>query len=102
MLVGTSINATHQLTVYAVYKNTTSSNGTKATRLQDVTNKATYNSSNERIATVSATGFVHAVGSGSADITVSYTAAPGSPSLATASEGKVPTTFTVTVPILVR
>ena len=63
---------------------------------------ASYISSDERVATVSATGLVRAVGSGSANITVSYTAVPGFPSLGTASEGKVPITVTFTVPTLVR
>ena len=101
MPVGLNINGTQQLTIYAVYKNTTGANATKATRLEEVTADSTYKSSNEKIATVNATGFVRAVALGAANITVSYTAAPGSANLSAAAEGKAPITVTVIVPVLV-
>ena len=101
MPVGLNINGTQQLTIYAVYKNTTGANATKATRLEEVTADSTYKSSNEKIATVNATGFVRALALGAANITVSYTAAPGSANISAAGEGKAPITVTVIVPVLV-
>ncbi len=82
--------ATQQLTIFAYYKGSGSGNSTK-TRLEDVTAKAVYKSSNEKIVTVDARGFVKTVGSGAADIIVSYTAVPGSANLPAALRGgKVP------------
>ena len=102
MTVGVNINATQQLTVYAVYKNTGSNNATRATRLEVVTDEAVYKSSNDKIAAVNATGFVRAVSPGWANITISYTAVPGSANLSAASRGKIPITVKTTVPILVN
>ena len=102
MPVGVNINATQQLTVYAVFENKGSNNATEGTRLEEVTDEAVYKSSDDKIATVSATGFVRAVSPGSADIIISYTAVPGSANLSAASQGKVPITVSTTVPILVN
>ena len=101
MPVGVNINATQQLTVYAVYKNTVSDNATKATRLEVVTDKAVFQSSNDKIATVNGSGFVRARALGAANITVSYTAVPGSANFTTAADGKTPITVAVIVPVLV-
>ncbi len=94
--------ATQQLTIFAYYKGSGSGNSTKK-RLEDVTAKAVYKSSNEKIATVDARGFVKTVGSGAADIIVSYTAVPGSANLAAALHGgRVPETFSTVVPVTVN
>ena len=89
---GVAINTTQQLTIYAIYKNTA---------LEDVTANCTYQSSNEMTATVNASGFVKAVGSGYADIMVSYTVVPGTANFTGASAGKVPVTFSVNVSVTV-
>ena len=94
-------NDTQQLTIEAIYRNTTTSNTTKATRSEDVTANSTYRSSNDNIATVTSGGLIQGVAVGSATITVSYTAVPGSANLTAASGGKVPITVTVTVPVIV-
>ena len=89
---GVAVNTTQQLTIYAIYKKTT---------LEDVTANCTYQSSNENIATVNATGLVKAVGSGSATIMVSYTVVPGTANFTGATAGKVPITFSVNVSVTV-
>ena len=96
------VTSTQQLTVYALYKNTTSTNATKATRFEDVTANSTYVSSNDKIVTVTSGGLAQAVSPGSAKITVFYTAAPGSANMSTAAQGKVPITVTFTIPVDVR
>lgn len=60
--------ATQQLTVTANYGSGKS---------VDVTESATYSSTNESVATVSATGLITAVGEGTATINVSYEGASG-------------------------
>lgn len=99
---GITVNSTRQLTVYAVYKNLTSINSTKAVRFEDVTENCTYSSGNETIATVNISGTVKATGPGTTSITVSYTAAPGTANLSNASLGKIPVTFTTAVTVIVR
>ena len=95
-------NATRQLTIYAIYKNIiNTNNATKATRIEDVTANSTYKSSNDKVATVTSGGFIRAVGPGEANITASYTVAPGSANISSAAQGKVPITVTVTVPVSV-
>jgi hypothetical protein len=94
-------NSTRQLTIYAIYKNATDDNATKATRIEFVTDNCTFKSNNDDIVTVSDGGLVRAVSPGSANITVFYTAAPGSSNRTAAAEGKVPVTFNVTVPVTV-
>lgn len=89
-------NATRQLTIYAVRTNI-SDNGTKATRLDDVTANCTFKSSNENIATVNASGFVQVRSAGQANITATYIGPPGSSNLSNAATGKIPTIFTVDV-----
>ncbi|GEM_PF-1877409 len=95
------INATQQLTIYALYKNPTTSNATGTGRVEDVTAKSTYQSSNDKIATVTPDGLVQGVAVGSANITVSYTAAPGSANLSEPAAGKIPITISVVVPVFV-
>ena len=94
-------NETVQLTINALYRNTATANASGAGRLEDVTANCTYKSSNEKIATVTSGGLVKALVVGSANIFVSYTAAPGSANMSTASAGKAPITVTTTVPIIV-
>ena len=107
---GIPVNTTEQLTIYAVYKapstqgkfpsrNTATAS---AGRFEDVTDKAVFQSSNTAAVTVTAEGLVRAVASGAANITVSYTAIPGSANLTAAAEGKIPITVTVNVPAYVR
>ena len=102
IIQGITVNSTQQLTVYAIYKNTTTSNTTTIGRSEDVTANCTYQSSNDKIATVTSGGLVQAVARGSANITTSYTASPGSANISSAAQGKVPITVTVTVPVTVR
>lgn len=90
---GVAVNTTQQLTIYAIYKNTTT---------EDVTANCTYQSSNEMTATVNASGFVKAVGPGSATIMVSYTVVPGTANFTGAAAGKVPVTFSVNVSVTVH
>jgi hypothetical protein len=97
-----AVNTTRQITVYAIYKNSNSENATKAIRAVDVTDNCTYQSSNERIAVCSPTGLVRTTGSGTANITASYTAAPGSANMSNAAAGKVLMTFTANVGVFVR
>ncbi|MDO8716667.1 MAG: hypothetical protein Q7J73_07685 [Dehalococcoidales bacterium] len=94
-------NSTVQLTINALYRNTATINATGAGRIEEVTTNCTYKSSNAKIVTVTSGGFVQAVAVGSAVITVSYTAAPGSANFTTASAGKEPITVTTTVPVIV-
>ena len=95
------VDYTEQFTVYAIYKNITVDNTTKATRLEEVTDKAVYQSSNENIVTVNDSGFVRGIAVGTADITISYTAAPGSSNMTAAAiaAGKEPITVTFRVPV---
>jgi len=60
--------ATQQLTVTANYG---------SGKTVDVTESATYSSTDESVATVSATGLITAVGEGTATINVSYEGASG-------------------------
>lgn len=99
---GITVNTIRQLTIYAVYKNTTSANATKAVRLVNITDNCTYTSTNEAIVTVNQSGAVKATGPGTINITISYTAAPGSPNMSTASDGKKPETFTTKVQVFVK
>ncbi|MDO8715879.1 MAG: hypothetical protein Q7J73_03605, partial [Dehalococcoidales bacterium] len=99
---GIFVNATRQLTVYAVFKNFTATNTTKATRVEDVTANSSYRSSNANVATVNGSGFIVAMAPGSTNVTISYTASPGSANLSAAAEGKTPITVTFTVPVTVR
>jgi hypothetical protein len=107
---GIPVNTTEQLTIYAVYKEPTTqgkfpSRNTataSAGRFEDVTDKAVFQSSNTAAVTVTADGIIRAVASGAANITVSYTAIPGSANLTAAAEGKIPITVTVNVSVLVR
>ena len=99
---GIFVNATRQLTVYAVFKNTTATNTTRATRVEEVTTNSTYRSSNAMVATVNGSGFIRAMAPGSTNVTVYYTAAPGSANLSAAAEGKTPITVTFIVPVTVR
>ena len=100
---GIPVNTTEQLTIYAVYKEpTTNTAAASAGRFEDVTDKAVFQSSNTAAVTVTTDGLVRAMASGAANITVSYTAIPGSANLTAAAEGKVPITVTVNVPAYVR
>ena len=97
-----TVNTTQQLTIYAYYRNTTDIfTGSGSGRFEEVTDKAVYQSSNDKVATVTAGGLVQGVTPGSVLITVSYTAAPGSANRSAAAEGKVPITVTCTVPVTV-
>jgi hypothetical protein len=108
--LGMPVNTIDQLTIYAVYKKPTTqgkfpSRNTataSAGRFEDVTDKAVFQSSNTAVVTVTADGLIQAVASGAANITVSYTAIPGSANLTAAAEGKIPITVTVNVPAYVR
>ena len=95
-------NSTQELTIYAIYKNITTNNATKATRIEDVTANSTYKSSNDKVATVTSGGLVRSMSPGVANITASYTAVPGSANISSAAAGKVPITVTVTVPVVAR
>ena len=97
-----TINTTQQLTIYAHYRNTNTGIYTGSGRFEEVTDKANYQSSNDKIATVIAGGLVQGVAPGSAIITISYTAVPGSANHSVAAEGKVPITLTCVVPVTVR
>ena len=99
--IGVTINTTRQLTVYAVFKNFNTDNATKATRTEEVTANCTYRSQNDKVATVTSGGFVQAVGPGATNITISYTAVPGSANLSSAAQGKIPITVTFEVPVWV-
>ena len=98
---GVTINTTQQLTIYAIFKNFNTDNATKAIRTEDVTANSTYKSSNVKVATVTSGGRVQTVGPGTANITISYTAVPGSANLSAAAQGKKPITVTFDVPVLV-
>ena len=91
--VGVAVNTTRQVTIYAIYRNTV---------LEDITANCTYQSSNEWIATVDASGLVKAVGPGTATVIVSYTVVPGSANFTGAAAGKVPVTFSVNVSVTVE
>lgn len=100
---GIQVNVTRQLTVYAVYRNLIAvSNATKAVRIEDITGNCTYTSGNEKIATVNQSGTIKSTGPGTTNITIAYTAAPGSANFSTASLGKIPVTFTTTVTVIVK
>jgi hypothetical protein len=99
---GITVNSTRQITVYARYQSANSENGTKATRIVDITTNCTYQSSDEKVATCNASGVVRATGHGGANITAFYTAAPGSTNMSNAGGGKMPVTFTAKVLTLVR
>ena len=95
-------NTTRQLTVYAIYKATTTENGTRAIRSVDVTDNCTFSTEDAKVATVNASGVVRSIGSGATNITASYTAAPGSANMSNAAQGKIPVTFTANVGVFVR
>ena len=97
-----TVNTTQQITTYAIYKNITADNTTKATRFEEVTSNATYKSSNDKIVIVTSGGLAQGVAHGSANITIFYTAVPGSANLSAASAGKVPITVTTRIPVTVR
>ena len=100
---GILVNTTEQLTIYAVYKEpTTNTAAASAGRFEDVTDKAAFQSSNTAAVTVTTDGLVRAVASGAANITVSYTAIPGSANLTAAAEGKIPITVTANVSVTVK
>jgi hypothetical protein len=99
---GIAVNSTRQLSVYAVFKNTTSDNATKAVRTEVITDNCTYQSADPKIASVDQNGLVRATGPGTVNITVSYTAAPGSANMSSASEGKKLATFTAKVQVFVK
>jgi hypothetical protein len=100
------VNGTWPLTVYAVYKSTTtlntSANTTTGERLEVVTTNCSYQSSNPKVATVDTGGVVHAVSVGFVRVTISYTAAPGSANMSDAAQGKVPITVTTSLPVTVN
>ncbi len=93
-----ALNGTRQLTIYAIRINTTD-NATVSTRLDDVTGNCSFTSSDEKIATVNASGFVQIRGAGRAKLTAIYTGPAGTANLSNAAAGKIPTTFTVNVPV---
>lgn len=99
---GVTVNTTQQLTVYAIYKNLTAGNATKAVRTEVVTANSTYRSSNEKVATVTSSGLVKAIAIGAANVTISYTAVPGSANMSSAAQGKIPITVTARVLVQVR
>jgi hypothetical protein len=95
-------NDTQPLIINALYRNTATVNASGVGRLEDVTTNCSYKSSNDKIATVTAGGLVQGVAVGTATITVSYTAVPGSANMTAArTEGKKPITVTTTVPVIV-
>lgn len=92
------VDQTQQLIISAQYtKDTSISSGAS----KDVTNNCTFRSSNDQIATVSSTGIVRGAATGTAYITVTYTAIPGSSDLFSASKGKIPITLTISVAVTV-
>lgn len=94
-----SVDQTQQLTISAKYtKNASTSSGIS----KDVTNNCTFQSSDEQVAKVTSTGRVQGIAPGTADISVSYTAIPGSSDFSSASKGKIPITLTISVPVTVR
>ncbi len=96
------VNATHQLNIIAHYQKPTTRNAAATGRMEDVTAKSTYRSSNDKIATVTSGGLVQGVSVGLANITASYTAAPGSANLSALAAGKIPITVSVVVPVAVN
>ena len=99
---GVTVNTTQQLTIYALYKNITATNATKEVRFEDVTANSTYKSSNERVAMVTSGGLVKAMAIGASNITISYTAVPGSANMSAAAQGKIPIKVTARVLVQVR
>ena len=97
-----TVNTSRQITVYAIYKNSDSENGTKAIRAVDVTDNCSYQSSNESVAVCSLTGLVKSTGPGTANITAFYTAPPGSANMSNAAAGKIPVTITAEVGVFVK
>lgn len=93
-----AVGQTQQLNISAMYTKG-NSNGTGISK--DVTNNCTFRSSNDQIATVSLTGIVRGVATGTAYITVTYTAIPGSADLSSAAKGKIPITLTISVLVTV-
>jgi hypothetical protein len=90
---GVAVNTSYRLTVYAVFQNAAKS---------DVSGQAAFKSNNELVAIVDGSGLVTTVGTGSATITVSYTAAPGSSNISDPAPGKIPVIFTAEVPVNVQ
>ena len=82
-----------QLSVYAVYKSVTG---------EDITNHVIYQSENELVANVTASGLVTAVAPGRTTINIYYTAVPGSSNLSNPSAGKIPVTLNTTVSVIVE
>ena len=99
---GITVNTVRQITVYAVYKNTNSTNGTRAIRLEDITTNVTYISENQTVVTVNQSGGIKATSPGTTNITISYTAAPGSANISSASAGKELVTFVTKVQVIVK
>ena len=97
-----TVNTSRQITVYAIYKNSDSENGTKAIRAVDVTDNCSYQSSNESVAVCSLTGLVKSTGPGMANITAFYTAPPWSANMSNAAAGKIPVTITAEVGVFVK
>lgn len=89
---GVPVNTTHQLTVFALYKNNAA---------EDITKMVVYKSESEAIANVTAEGLVTAVGPGKTKIIILYTALPGSANSSNPAPGKVPVTLNASVPVTV-
>ncbi len=93
------VDQTQQLIISAKYtKNLSTSSGIS----KDVTDTCVFQSNDEQIARVTATGLVQAIAPGTTSIKVSYTAIPGSSDFANASKGKIPITLTISVPVTVN
>ena len=93
------VNATRQISIYAISKNMGTDNNTKATRQEEVTSNCTFISSNTSVIEVTPDGVVHAVGYGVAYVTAYYTAPPGTSDRSNASTGKIPVTFSVNITV---
>ena len=100
------VNSTWPLTVYAVYKNTitvnATDNATKATRLENITDNCTFTSDDPSVATVDASGVIHAISVGVTRVWAHYTAAPGSANMSDAAQGKIPITVSDWIPVTVN
>lgn len=94
---------TTQLTIWAIFKNASSNTSAGVSgQVREVTANATYQSSNPGVATVTSGGEIHGIMVGTAVITVTYTAPPGSANMSDADAGKIPITVTFTVPVTVQ
>ena len=92
-------NDVRSLTIYSTYS--TNKSGAGTANFQEITADCVYKSNDTNVATVDAGGLVTAVKDGRTNITVSYTAAPGSTNRSASAIGKIPITISINVSVLV-